>query len=162
MQHTTPSFPLDDSGGITPSLFSCKKMVGRRKGSLFFMLLTGTSITLLAPAMADSVVIGKEARGGADKEIGALKLDVSPCIILLLLLFTYHTKNSNFTLTLLHSNLTRLILPARLQLQLVTKIPIFFVARSKSLQVQLMAGLFNPWNPTLYRKKRKSRRKSRR
>ena len=84
----TPSFLLDDIGGTTPSL-SRKKMVGRRRGSLLFMLLTGASIMLLAPAMADSVVIESETRGDAGEEIEALKLDVSPNVQLLLLFFHY-------------------------------------------------------------------------
>ena len=53
------------------------------------MLLTGASIMLLAPAMADSVVIESETRGDAGEEIEALKLDVSPNVQLLLLFFHY-------------------------------------------------------------------------
>lgn len=74
-----PSFLLDDSGGTAPSPSgNKKKMVGRRKGSLLFMLFVGASMMLIAPAMADTVVVESEAaRGGAVvwEEMEALKVD---------------------------------------------------------------------------------------
>lgn len=71
-----PSFLLDDSRVTAPSP-SGKKMVGRRKGSLLFMLFVVASMMLIAPAMADTVAVESDAaRGGAIwEEMEALKVD---------------------------------------------------------------------------------------